>query len=271
MVKFLILPLLLCTIAIGDILETVKKYIDPPTYRAKESLIRVLFAKEDKYINKATGKLDTISIVNTLKQNGLLSLSYEGAQTLSLTFKINAKPLLSMRLINDTLESLGYTYYLTKSIAKNGNDISWSINLNTQNIVDPIMFRKQLRAQGCQVNSIKKNGAFSWVYDISTDNATLKTTPISHGATKDLGRPNKPYWLHVKSAKGIRMVANQNDRWFPHITLFDDSLIPVHEIRSDQNRKNLYVKIPQNAKYIRIDDRFLLDNIKRGLQVTIVN
>lgn len=263
--------MLLSSFSIGDILETVKNYIDPPTYRAKENLIKALFANEEQFINKTTRKADTIKIVSTLKHNGLLPLSYKAAQTLNLTFKINTKPLLSMRLINDALESLGYTYYLTKSITKNGDDISWSVNINTQNIVDPIMLRKKLQAQGCQINSIKKHGSFSWIYSLQTDNARLKTIAIPSSSPQDLGRPSKPYWLHVQHAKGVKVQANPNDRWFPHITLFDDALTPIDEIISDTNQKNIHVKIPQNAKYIRIDDKFLLDNIKRGLKVTLVH
>lgn len=271
MVKFFLTALLLCSFSYGSILEVVKNYIDPPTYRAKQNLIKALFAQEDKYINKATGKADTIKIVNTLKNNGLLSLSYKAAQTLNLTFEITTKPLLSMRVVNDVLESLGYTYYLTKSIKKDGDNISWSVNINTQNIVDPIMLRKKLKAQGCHINSIDKNGPFGWVYSLNTQNARLETISISSGVPKRLGRPTKPYWLHVNHAKGVRIQANPSDRWFPHITLFDDTLVPIDEIMSDKNQKSLYVEIPKNATYIRVDDKFLLDNIKRGLEITIVN
>lgn len=271
MVKFFLTIVLFCSFSYGNILEVVKNYIDPPTFRTKQNLIKALFAQEDKFINQVTGEVDTIKIVNTLKNNGLLPLSYKVAQTLNLTFEISTKPLLSMRVINDVLESLGYTYYLTKSIKKNGDIVSWSVNINTQNIVDPIMLRKKLKEQGCHIKSIDKNGPFGWIYSLSTDNARLDTITISSGVPKKLSRPTKAYWLHVNHAKGVRIQANPSDNWFPHITLFDDTLVPIDEIMSEENQKSLYVEIPKNATYIRIDDRFLLDNIKRGLEVTVVN
>lgn len=259
------------SIATSDILEIVKNYIDPPTYRAKGKLIKILFADKTKYINQTTGEVNSVKIINTLKNNGLLSLSFQAAQTLNLTFHTNTKPLLSMRVINDVLESMGYTYYLTKSMSKNGDNIIWSVNLNTQNIVDPIVFREKLSQQGCQIHSIKKNGSFSWAYDIQTDNARLNALSLPSSIPQELGRPNRAYWLHVKGASGVRIKASPYDRWFPHITLFDNALVPIDEISLDTNKKNLDVKIPQNAKYIRIDDKFLLDNIKRGLEVTLLD
>lgn len=269
MVKFFLTIFIITTFAYSDILNVVKTFVDPPTFRSKQNLIKVLFANPNKFTNPQTGKFDTIKITQTLKNNGLLSLSFHSAQTLNLVFQTNSYPLLSMRIINDALEELGYTYYVTKSIKKDGTSLDWSININTQNIVDPMMLSKKLKKRNCSIQSIRKRGAFGWVYKLSTTSSTLKTIPISLGVEKGLGRPNRAYWLRTNGGKSLKITSHPNDNWFPHVTFFNPGLTPIDETNLEQRKKALYLKIPPRAAYVRIEDKFLLDNIKRGLKVRI--
>lgn len=267
MVKVFLGLVLSFSFAFSDVLTTARTFLDSSTYRSQRNLINVLFSDKTKYIKN--GKTDSLAIVKTLKTNGLLKLSFHLAQQLKLTFDVSYNPLLSMKIINDTLESLGYTYYLTNSISKHAESLKWSILINTQNLVDPVSFSNMLISRNCIVENISKNGDFSWSYSIDAKNARLKTTDITRGKREVLSKPNRAYWFDVRGAKEIQIDAHPRDNWFPLVTFFDKSLNPIKEINSPEDKKELYVKIPENVAYLKVEDKYLLDNIKRGLTVRL--
>lgn len=243
--------------------------MDSKTYHANKKLLEALFKDESKYIDKLTGKVNTIAVANTLKDNGLLKLSFQNEKQLNITFDVDENPLLSMKIINNTLQRLGYTYYLTKSISRHSSTLSWTISMNTQNLIDPTSLANQLRKRGCKVKNVRKNGALNWTYDINSKNAKLKTISILRGERKELKKPSGAYWFGVSKIKEAEIEANAKDNWFPKVTFFDKSLHPMEETVEDKDKKRVSIKIPQNAFYMRIDDKFSLDNIKHGLIVRL--
>lgn len=263
------LGLLFCvSFAFSDVLGTVRTFLDSSTYRSQRNLVNVLFSDKSKYTSRS-GNIDRLKIVRALKTNGLLKLSFHTAQQLKLSFDVKYNPLLTMKIINNVLEGLGYTYYLTNSINKHGDRLVWSILINTQNLVDPVSFSDMLASRNCRVLDIKKDGAFDWVYDIDAKNAKLKTIDIRRGRREVLGKSNSAYWFNVEGAKTIEIKANSRDNWFPLVTFFDKSLNALKEINSPKDQKELYIKILENVRYLKVEDKYLLDNIKRGLVVRL--
>ncbi len=267
MVRILIF-LLIANFALADVLGTVRSLMDSKTYHSKQSIIQALFKDESKFMDE-NGKIDTIAITNTLKQNGLLKLKFSKARTQSITFDVANNPLLFMKIINDSLEELGYTNYLTQSISKNNGELSWTIDVSTQNLIDPSSLTKRLKERKCGIINVKKIAHMHWAYDIDAKNAKLKTIPILVGQQKQLQRPNGVYWLKVPTAKKAKIATRGGDHWFAKVTFFDKHLNPIEEKVSQKSTRSFLVNIPNNAYYMRLDDQFALWNIKHGLSVTL--
>lgn len=269
MVRILFVLLLAFTFSFGDVIGVARTFMDSKTYHEKKNLIEALFKDESKFTDKTTGKVDTVAVANTLKTNGLLKLSFHSVKQLNITFDINQNPLLSMKIINNTLERLGYTYYLTKSISRHREDLSWTISMNTQNLIDPTSLANQLRKRGCVVKNVRKSGTLDWTYDINSKNAKLKTISILTGERKRLKKPSGAYWFDVSKTKGAEIESHIKDNWFPKVTFFDRGLRPIEQISEDKDKKRLSLTIPQNATYMSLDDKFSLDNIKHGLIIRL--
>lgn len=243
--------------------------MDPSTYSTKRNLINALFSKNSKFTNRLTRQSDTLKILRVLKANGLLHLSYDSVKDMVVTFDTKGSPLLSLRIINDTLGDLGYNNYLTKSISKHEDTLSWSISIKANHMLDPVEFSKKMVALGCQIRRIQRSGEFYWNYKIDTKNGVLKTIPISLNERKSLRKPNHPYWVKVYGASKAQLVANSADNWFPKIVFFDRFLKPLEELNESVEKKSLNIPIPQTAFYMKISDKFKLDNIRRGLTIRL--
>ncbi len=260
--------LFLANLAFADVLGTARTFMDSKTYYSKQNLIQSLFKDESKFV-KDDGKIDTIAITNTLRENGLLKLSYSDAKTQVITFNTTNNPLVFMKIANDALQNLGYTYFLTKNISRHGEELSWTISISTQNLIDPSSLTRRLKAQRCAVINIKKTSPMHWEYIIDAKNARVKTIPIHLGQRKELKRPNGDYWLRVGSAKEMKITAHPQDSWFAKITFYDKTLKPISQQVSDKKKKSIYLKKPSGAYYMSIGDKFSLWNIKHGLAIRL--
>lgn len=267
MVRALLVFTLLFSFAFGSASSVASSFVDSATYSSQRNLINAIFSKESQFTRN--GQVDTYKVVKTLKANGLLKLSYATAVHLRLNFDVTYRPLLAMRIINDALEKLGYTYYLSTNINKHKANLSWGISINTQNILDPVLFSNELRKRGCAIKRIQKSGELYWSYNIDARNATLDTVPLNRGEEKQLRKPNIPYWFNVANASQMQLSANPRDSWYPELTFFDANLLAIGQISLDKKANSYSVKVPQNATYLKVDDKFLLDNIKRGLKVKL--
>ncbi len=264
----ILLFLLLVNFALADVLGTVRSFMDSKTYHSKQNLIKSLFKDESQFI-KEDGKIDSIAITNVLRENGLLKLSYSDAKEQIITFNTTNNPLLFMKIANDTFQELGYTYFITKNISKHGKELSWTISISTQNLIDPAFLTQGLKKQHCLVLNIKKTAPLHWEYSIDAKNAKLKTVPILLGQRKVLKRPNGAYWLKVANAKEAQINSNIQDNWQSKITFFDKHLKPISERLGDKKERNIFLKIPQDAYYMRLTDQFSLWNIKHGLAIRL--
>jgi hypothetical protein len=246
--------------------ETVAQFMGKSTYESQRNLVRVLFSDRARYL-KEDNLPDTLAILTTLKDNGLLRLMYPETRAVELTFYAKENPLMFMRVVNESLQAMGYTYYLTKTLDKTAKDITWVIGLNTQHLVDPVILARQIQSRGGEIYGIEKNEQGAWRYTVGTSQAGSKVDPHPLNVTISLGKPIKPYWIDVGDASKITLRAHAADRWFPRISFFDETLQFIEEIQADNARALMRLSVPDNAKYAQVEDRYALDNIKRGLSL----
>ncbi|MDD3341991.1 MAG: hypothetical protein PHR87_00265 [Sulfurospirillaceae bacterium] len=246
--------------------EKIKSYIGGTKYETQKNLINVLFARSEEFV-KANGTIDSIKVITVLKQNGLLKLLYDNPVHLRLAFRTMQDPIIFLKIINETLESMGYNYFLTNNALRDSTGFVWEIYLQTEHIVDPVAFAKALELRGCSVNNVINNDNHYWFYDINSENAYLSAKELEISISTNLGKPLKPYWVRAKGLKEITISAHAGDKWFPHVVFFDENLHVINAIKSVESMKNLKVKVPEGTSYLKLSDTFMLENIKHGLTV----
>jgi len=246
--------------------DKIQSFVEQKQYKTQKNLIRILFKDESRFVQE-DGAVDDIKVLEQLKQSGLLKLFYKKPQILNLALWTKGHSLIFMRVINETLSSMGYNYFLTKQVKRDENGFLWDIVLSTEHIVDPIIFAKKLTKRGCSLDSIDKMSENEWKYSINTDNIGIEARTIEANRTVKLKKPIKPYWIVVENMRSISLRSKLADRWHPNIIFFDAKLHIIEDYRKDTVANTLKLKIPINAKYVKVADMYTLDNIKRGMSV----
>ena len=246
--------------------EKIATFIGEKEYKVQKNLIRILFKNESSFLDE-NGNVDDIKVLEQLKDSGLLKLFYNTPQQLNLSFYTKNDALIFMRVINETLSSMGYNYFLTKRALKNIDGFMWEIIISTEHIVDPIIFSNKLKLRGCFLESIDRVTQSEWKYKINTDFIKIEAKKIEANTTVKLKKPIKPYWVDVEGMDSISFVSKIADKWHPKIVFFDEKLHIVRDYKKEKVSNRLKLKIPTDAKYVKISDIYTLDNIKRGISI----
>ena len=238
-------------------------------YIENKGLIDHLFSNEGEYYNN--GSLNYVSVMQKLKDNGLLSMGYNKPQDISITFNISHDPIKSLKIISDSLKALGYYHYFTKHLLYDENhNLTWTINLKTEAAIDPLMLSKELSKHNCQFVDIRKEGYTKWVYTINTSNSIIsQAVLVAVGEKVVFRKPLKPYFVKIENAKSIDILSKPGNQWFPQVVFYDKHLNIINIVKEDNKHNKLQLEIPEETRYIKIEDIYTLSNIKRGLGVII--
>ena len=267
MVRVVIAFLFLTTFLSATLLEDkIESFIGEKEYKIQKNLIRILFKNESQFLREDSS-VDDIKVLAKLKDSGLLKLFYKEPQELNLTFSTKENSLVFMRVINESLSSMGYNYFLTKRALKNSDSFVWEIIISTEHMVDPLILSKRLEARGCFLESVERKKENEWLYKINSDNIKIEAKRVEANRTLKLKKPIKPYWIDVEGMKSISFASKIADRWHPSIVFYDDKLHIVKDYKKDSATNRLKIKIPIDTKYVKVADLYTLDNIKRGISV----
>ncbi len=268
MKKLIVLAFLALSVIAGDLQDTIKSYVGASKYEAQKNLINALFSSPNSFM-RSDGEVDSVKVMDVLKKNGLVTLLYDKPVQLRLAFRTQSEPTIFLQIINETLEIMGYNYFLTNNALRDQNGFVWEIYLQTEHILDPSAFSEALKTRGCKITRIVKNTDHYWFYDIDSRSAKLNAKQLEKGVNTALGKPLRPYWINVKDASEVIITPQASDQWFPDVVFFDASLNVLSDTKSQESSKTLKLKVPQNALYLKIADTVMLDNIKRGLSITV--
>ncbi|MBL0686317.1 MAG: hypothetical protein JJV95_00480 [Sulfurospirillum sp.] len=270
MVKFVVVFLFLTSSLWSTLLEDkIENFIGEEEYKTQKNLLHVLFKNEKLFLHD-DNRVNDIKVLDQLKESGLLKLFYKKPQELHLSFQTKKNSLIFMRVINRSLTSMGYNYYLTKRVLKNSDNFIWEIVISTEHVVDPLIFAQRLEERGCFMESVERVEEHKWLYKINSDNITKEAQKIETNIVYDLKKPIKPYWINVNGIKSISFVSRLVDRWHPSIIFYDDKLHITRDYKKDSITNKLKLEIPIDTKYIKVTDLYTLDNIKRGISVYLV-
>jgi hypothetical protein len=64
------------------------------------------------------------------------------------------------------------------------------------------------------------------------------------------------------------MKSNVGNIWYPNVVFYDNSLKIIGTYQENSLHKSLKLEVPNETKYIKIDDIYNLANIKQGINIT---
>jgi hypothetical protein len=264
---FLLNILFFSYIQASILLNKIENIIGTKDFKTHKNLIDIKFQEEKLYFK--SNNLNYLLILQTLKDIGLLKLSLNSPKNIILEFKTNIDPIKSIKIVDDTLKSIGYYYYFTQKIKYDGKKkLYWKMKLQTSNSIDPLSMILELQNHNSIVTNIIKKENYNWEFIIDNSNSKLKDTINIYKESKiSLKKPFNAYLIKINDIKSINIKSKRLNHWHPYIVFYDNGFNPVKILKKDKIIHKLSLKIPKNSYYIKISDLYTLNNIKRGLSI----
>lgn len=261
--------MLLCLVALhaDDILnEKIASLITSEVYEKNKNYINIIFTPSSQFYYQ--DHLDVVKIVETLKDNGLLNLFYDEPQNITLSFSSSGTPLYFVKIMSDTLRSMGYYRYITKESTLDKTGFTWSISFKSEYATDPLLLKEQLNKRGCDIVDLERLDAYGWHYQIDMDNAHLNLKRMQDAKTVHFKRSLYAHWLEVSKIKQIVVTSLRSNNWYPYIAYYDKSMRLLKVYKRDKKTWQITLNIPRDSMYVKVSDLYTLKNIKDGLKIT---
>lgn len=269
--RTLLLTLLVAALGMADAVDDkIRSLVEPQSYVVHQKLIEIVFRdRASFYLDE--NRLDSVKVATALKDNGLLDIFYKnGPRSLSATFRTTQSPNFFLKAIGDSLSDLGYNFTLTSSMRQDEYFFEWTLNYKSDHAIDPALLSKRLTGYGVTIEDVSKQGD-EWFYNLSA------LTPILPEATVVL--PNQPealqllnpqgeYWATLPETGGRLGVRRKTGGiWFPYAVFYDRDLRILTVMAHEQALRTFFVKVPENAAYVKITDNYTTENLKHGIQL----
>ncbi len=245
--------------------EKIKDLIGDKAYARHVKFIKIIFAnEEDFYTNK---RVDVANVIQTLKDNGLLDLFFKKPQEMHLTFHSSGYPLFFVKIMSDTLQSMGYYRFITDQSKQDESGFFWTIRLMGEYAIDPVLLKNALQKRGCDIVDIDRHSKIDWSYHIDMKKAYLMLEELLPYTERELKKSLYEHWLNVKSSKSLILWSLKGNNWYPYVSIYDKELRLLKVYKRDRRTQKLNLELPQDTVYVKIADLYSLKNIKDGLRV----
>jgi len=244
----------------------IQTFIDKNIYIQNKAYIDILFSPKSDYYHGEM--VNTVKVIQTLKENGLLSLFFKKPTNLKINFKTSGSPIFFVKLMSNTLRNIGYFRYVTKESNLNNREFTWSINLVSEYATDPQVLQNELLKSGCTIVDIEKNSATDWTYIIDMRDGHLNVDTLVDGNEVKLKRSVYAHWLDVSNITRLEIQSSRRNNWYPKISYYNSSLNLLKVISKDTKMRKIALNIPRCATYIKISDIYTLKNLKDSLILT---
>ncbi|MEN4046547.1 hypothetical protein [Sulfurimonas sp. NWX367] len=241
----------------------IKSFLGKKSYETNKDFINVIFEPKSSFYVK--DRVNAVKVIQTLKDNGLLNLFFRSPQDFRLNFKTSGYPLFFVKIMEDTLQNLGYFRYVTTASNFDSSEFSWSINLTSEYATDPLILQNELQKSGCNIIDVEKNSLKEWTYTIDISNGYLNVAQLHTGEEIKLKRSLYAHWLDISKIRSLTIKSSRRNRWYPYIAYYDASLHLLKLFKKNKIYKKLTLIMPKNAKYIKISDMHTLKNVKDSL------
>jgi len=245
--------------------EKIKALIGENAYARHVKFIKIIFADEAAYFTKE--RVDVAKVIQTLKDNGLLDLFFKKPQEMHLTFQSSGYPLFFVKIMSDTLQSMGYYRFITDRSKQDEGGFFWTIRLTGEYAIDPVLLKTALQKRGCDIVDIDRKTQTEWSYHIDMKSAYLMLEELLPETEKVLKKSLYEHWLNVKSSKSLTLWSLKGNSWYPYVSIYDDELHLLKVYKRDRKTYKIELELPEDTVYVKIADLYSLKNIKEGLRV----
>ncbi|MDD3506056.1 MAG: hypothetical protein PHX65_05850, partial [Sulfurimonas sp.] len=238
--------------------------IAPATFAKDRAYIDIIFSPRADYYN-SEGRVDSVKVVQTLKDNGILNLFFKTPREINISFKTQGLPLFFIKIMSDSLRNIGYYRYVTKESSFDESEFIWKISLTSEYAADPLILSQELRKSNCEIVDVVRETESDWSYIIDMKNAKLNVSVLEDSEEFRLKRSLYSYWLDVSKVDDIEIRSSSRNDWYPYIAYYDKSLKLLRVIKIDKKTSKIMLNMRENTHYIKISDIYSLKNIKDDL------
>ncbi len=246
------------------LIKKIQNLVNPKTFAKDRAFIETIFSPKKEFY-KNDGTVDSVKVIKTLKENGILNLFFQKPRDINISFKTNGEALFFIKIMSDALQNIGYYKYVTRESSFDGVDFAWKINLTSEYAADPIILSQELKKNGCQISDVMRDNETDWSYVVDMTNARLNVNALEGGVEFSLKRSLYAYWLDVSKIESLDIKSSARNDWYPYIAFYDKSLKLLSVIKLDTKKTNISLDINNNVHYIKISDIYTLKNIKDDL------
>lgn len=247
------------------LISKIKSFLDEKTYSQNREFINIIFDPKSAFYKNE--RLNSLKIVQTLKENGLLKLFFDSPREFQLNFKTSESPLFFVKIMGDTLRNIGYYRYVTTASHLDVSEFNWSINLKSEYAMDPLVLQTELGKSGCEIIDVERDSSQEWTYSIDMSHGYLNVPSLQANKEVRLKRSLYAHWFNVSKISQLKIKSTRKNHWYPYIAYYDSSLHLLKIIKEKKIYKNILLNIPKNAKYIKISDVYTLKNVKDELKL----
>ena len=248
-----------------QISEKIHALLGEDAYARHVKFIKIIFADTDEFFTNE--RVDVAKVIQTLKDNGILELFFKKPQEMHLTFQSSGHPLFFVKIMSDTLQSMGYYRFITDRSKQDESGFFWTIRLTGEYAIDPILLKNALQKRGCDIVDINRHNQTDWSYHIDIKNAYLMLDELRPFTEKVLKKSLYEHWLNVKSSKSIVLWSLSGNNWYPYVSFYDKELHLLKVYKRDKRTRKITLELPEDTSYVKIADLYSLKNIKQGLRV----
>ncbi len=250
-----------------ELLERVERMLPPETYRSHARLVALLF--EDESAFREGEGYDMVKVAETLEKNGLLILRPAAEGGSQITFECNgSSPILLVKVASDALRGIGYPSLLTLKARRDDEGFHWSVRPFSDSVANPALLGVRLKKFGVAVREIERLERGKWRYRLDLSRALLPALPIGPSETKKIVRPVRPVWIDVSRIRDLTIRELPGSHWYPDVVVYDKMLKILSLRQRDARTRYLHLRLPADAAYVKIGDRFTLENLRSGLRLS---
>ncbi len=238
-------------------------------YKTNQKFIQRLFNNQGYFLDDA-GQPDLYKISNTLKQNGLLKLTFKQPMELEVSFSISENPATFTSVLYHILNEMGYYYFLLKESLLEEQKFKFILSMNTEYAIDPTLLQEKLYNYGYRVQSIERSSIHQWNYTIT--NSTFqypKATKLTANETNHKANLKGEYWYQIEQGSRLEVKSSNGILWYPKLIFFDKNLNILEIISSQKSSQTIQKEIPKGAMFVKITDTYLPITTKNGLDVML--
>ncbi|WP_297811597.1 hypothetical protein [uncultured Helicobacter sp.] len=238
-------------------------------YQMNQKFIQRLFSNQGYFLD-SKGQPDLYKISKTLKQNGLLKLTFKQPRELEVAFNIQENPTTFTSVLYNILNEMGYYYFLLKESVLEEKQFKFILSMNTEYAIDPTLLQEKLYDYGYKVQNIERSSIYQWNYTITNTSFQYpKATQLIPNQTNHKANLKGEYWYQINKGNRLEVKSSNGILWYPKLIFFDKNL-NILEITSSQKTLQIIQKeIPKGAMFVKITDTFLSITTKNGLDVTL--